>query len=96
MLKIITKIIASKLRNLLEDIVQPNQVTFILSRLINNSIVNYEAMHYINTKKGANGYIAVEVDLAKPYDTVEWKVLSIILKCLSFALKLIDLVEGCI
>lgn len=67
-LKIITMIIASRLRNLLEDIVLPNQAAFIPKRVISdNFIINHEMMHYMSNRKGNHGYMTFKMDLAKAY-----------------------------
>lgn len=78
--KIITKIIAERLRQVLEDIIHPNQAAFIPHRSIRDNImINHEVMHYMNLKKGKLGLLmAIKIDLAKAYDRVEWDDLKVI------------------
>lgn len=95
--KIITKIIASRLRSHLEGIISPNQVAFIPNRSIHdNIIVNHEIMYYLNKKGGKKSFMAIKIDLAKAYDKVEWNVFSHILGRLGFDDKFITLVHACI
>lgn len=73
--KIITKIIAERLGQVLEDIIHPDQAAFIPHRSIRDNImINHKVMHYMNLKKGKLGLI----DLAKAYDRVEWDDLKVI------------------
>lgn len=68
-LKIITKILSSRIRPILEHLIHPSQAAFIPQRSINdNIIINHEVMHYMNGKKGSTGFMAIEIDLAKAYD----------------------------
>lgn len=76
-LKLITKIIAGRLRPYLEGIVHPSQAASIPNRAINdNIIINHEIMRFMHKKKGVNGFMAIKIDLAKAYDRVEWEVLQ--------------------
>lgn len=70
-LKLITKLLAGRLRNYLEQIVHPSQTAFIPNRAItDNIIINHEVMRFLNKKKGATGFMAIKIDLAKPM--IEW------------------------
>lgn len=95
--KIITKILASRLRNVLDLIIHPSQAAYIPNRSIgDNIIVNYEIMHYMNRKKGKTGFMTIKIDLAKAYDKVEWIVLTHIITCFGFADKFIRWIQECI
>lgn len=96
-LKIITKILSSRIRPILEHLIHPSQAAFIPQRSINdNIIINHEVMHYMNGKKGSTGFMAIEIDLAKAYDRVEWHILCQILHKFGFCSKFIDMVSECI
>lgn len=95
--KIITKILATRLRLVLDSIIHPSQAAFIPNRCIgDNIIVNHEIMHYLNSKKGKAGFMAIKIDLAKAYDKVEWSVLTNLLTCFDFADTFIRWIKECI
>lgn len=96
-LKIITKILACRLRKYLGAIVHPSQSAFIPQRAISdNIIINHEVMRYLKTKKGHNGFMAIKIDLAKAYDRVEWCVLLKVLDRLDFSSQFYNLVMECV
>lgn len=70
--KLITKILAGRLRSLLDLIVHPLQAAFVPKRsILDNIIINQEIMFYLKNIKGSKGFMAIKVDLAKAYDRVE-------------------------
>lgn len=74
--KIITKLIVSRLRPLLDKIVSPFQSSFIPGRSTNdNIIITQEILHTLRTKKGKKGGILLKIDLEKAYDKISWKFL---------------------
>lgn len=84
--KLLTKIIAGRLRVLLDQIIHPCQAAFIPTRSIgNNVIINHKIMHFLNKKKGRLGYMAITLDLAKAYDRIEWGVLIHIISKFGFS-----------
>ena len=71
--KIIAKVLANKLKQVLPHIISPTQSAFVPGRLItNNVLVAYEALHMMHgRKKGKNGTLAMKLDISKVYDRVE-------------------------
>lgn len=70
--KLITKILADRLRPLLELIVNPSQAAFVPKRSISdNIIINHELMFYLKNRKEPKGFMAIKIDLIKAYDRVE-------------------------
>ena len=71
--KIISKVLANKLKQVLPQIISPTQSTFVLGRLINdNVLVAYETLHTMHSrKKGKTGSMALKLDISKAYDCVE-------------------------
>lgn len=66
--KIITKIIASRLRVHLEILIHPCQSSFIPQRVVtDNVIINHEIMRYLKGVKGKKGYMSIKFDLKKTY-----------------------------
>lgn len=95
--KIITKILANRIKPLLSKIVSPFQCAFIPGRTMTDSVITcHELMHHINRKKGSLHLMVVKIDLAKAYDKVEWAVLTKILQLHGFPLPFIALIMECI
>ena len=71
--KIISKVLANRLKKILVDVVNESQSAFIPGRLISNNVmVAFETMHCINgRKKGKNALMALKLDMSKAYDRVE-------------------------
>ena len=64
--KIIAKILANRMKQLLNKIMSPLQEAFALGKLINdNAILTHEIMHSLKNKKGKMGYMEVKIDLEK-------------------------------
>lgn len=89
--KIITKLLASKIRPLLGQSIHPAQSAFIPGKNItDNIIVDHKVMHYLNKKNRRARFMAYKVDLAKAYDKVNWNALNEIMRCHDFVKEFID------
>ncbi|KAL4377473.1 hypothetical protein GQ457_02G039110 [Hibiscus cannabinus] len=85
-MKVITKILASRLKRFLPDVISPSQSTFVNGRLIqDNIILAHEAFHAINrAKKGSKCVMALKIDMEKTYDKVDWNLLHFVMTHLGF------------
>ena len=71
--KICSKLLANRLRPLLDKIISSNQGAFVKGRWIaENSIIAQELVHKIKSHKGKNGLLLMKIDLKKAYDRLEW------------------------
>jgi hypothetical protein len=96
--KLISKVLANRLKLVLPLIISKHQSAFVLRRLISDNIlVTYEALHTMATKmRGKKGYMAIKVDMSKAYDRVELSFLEGMMRRLGFAEKWISLVMKCV
>lgn len=97
--KLLSKIIANRLKKVMAQVIDESQSAFVKDRLItDNIIVAIEAFHWLKTGMGfshSNAY-ALKIDMSKVYDRVEWGYLRWILTWLNFPCRLIDLIMQCV
>jgi hypothetical protein len=84
--KIISKMLALRLKEILPYVISPMQSAFVPGCLTNdNVLVAYESIHAIkNKRKGATGTCAVKLDMHKSYDRFEWIFLENMMRKLGF------------
>jgi hypothetical protein len=69
--KIISKLLANRLKPLLHKIISPTQAAFIPNRNIqDNTILAHELLHSFNNKKGKGGFLFLKMDRRRPL--IEW------------------------
>jgi hypothetical protein len=96
--KIISKMLALRLKEILPDVISPMQSAFVPRRLItDNVLVACESIHAIKNKRnGVNGTCAVKLDMHKAYDIVEWVFLENIMRKLGFHDRWISIMMACV
>lgn len=96
--KIITKILANRLKGILNELISPNQSAFVPSRMIqDNIIIAHEIFEYLKRIRGGKGgFMALKLDFNKAYDRVEWDFLEALLRKLGFHEKWINWVMQCV
>ncbi|XP_075645329.1 uncharacterized protein LOC142616340 [Castanea sativa] len=96
--KIASKVVANRMKLVLQEIIGENQSACIAERLItDNVLVEHELMSHVSKKKkGKCGEIAIKLDMSKAYDWVEWECLKQIMKKLGFHEKWISTVMRCV
>jgi exonuclease III len=98
MLKIITKTIANRIKQVLNELISPQQSAFLPGRLItDNTLIAFEAFHYLkHSKSKKHGYVGIKLDMAKAYDKIEWVFLQHTLTTMGFPPNLVDTIMRCV
>ncbi|KAG7549361.1 Reverse transcriptase domain [Arabidopsis thaliana x Arabidopsis arenosa] len=96
--KIISKIISSRLKVYLPEIVSPTQSAYVAERLVSDNIlIAHEIMHSLHSHPGiSTEFLAFKTDMSKAYDRVEWSFLEEILIALGFDKKWNSWIMGCV
>ena len=95
--KIISKILANRLRPLLNKILSPFQSAFIPGRSIHDNIlINHEIMHKFKMLKGKATWIDLKLDMEKAYDRWEWEFLFVVLQQLGLHNQCIRWIRECV
>ena len=84
--KLISKVLANRLKVILPQIISENHSVFLSGRLItDNVLVAFELMHYLEHKKeGKEGFVAIKLDMSKAYDRVEWGFIKQVIEKMGF------------
>ena len=84
--RIVSKVVANRLKYVLPMVISDAQSAFVPNRLItDNTTVAYELLHRMrNRRKGRMGQKTVKLDISKAYDRVEWGFLRQIMLKLGF------------
>ena len=96
--KIISKVIANRLKPLLNSIVSEAQSAFTADRLITaNILIAFESLHYMKSQcSGKEGFMALKLDMSKAYDRVEWQFLEKILLKMVFQGSWVKMIMQCV
>ncbi|KAL5578952.1 hypothetical protein UlMin_011394 [Ulmus minor] len=95
--KVIAKLLADRIKPLLQDLICPTQGAFVSGRSIHdNSVIIQEVIHSMKKKSGQVGYVAMKIDLQKAYDRLNWEFLFAVLKAFGFHDRWIGWVRSCV
>ena len=72
--KLISKVLANRLKVILPDIISESQSAFQSDNAISNNIsVAFETLHHMKIRKsGKIGSMVLKLDMSKAFDKVEW------------------------
>lgn len=91
--KLVSKLMARRLRALLPKVILPNQIGFVKGRSIfDNVLLAKEIIHDIDAKV-KEGNILLKLDISKAYDSISWKFLYKMLAGFGFSDFFIKLVS---
>lgn len=90
--KVIAKVLANRLKDILPDIITENQSAFVPGwNISDNVLVAFELLHFMKKKNyGSNGEVALKLDVSKAYDRVYWSYLKNHMEKMGFASKWIS------
>uniref|UniRef100_A0A803PKR6 Reverse transcriptase domain-containing protein n=1 Tax=Cannabis sativa TaxID=3483 RepID=A0A803PKR6_CANSA len=96
--KVITKVMANRMKPFMDTIIVESQSAFIPGRLISdNVLISFEVLHYLKRKRlGKTGFMALKIDMSKAYDRIEWSFLEAMLRRMGFLDKWVKLVMSCV
>ncbi|CAL9019993.1 unnamed protein product, partial [Prunus brigantina] len=92
--KIISKVMANRLKQFIPEIISPAQNAFVPNRQIqDNILLAHEAFHLLKLRKSTKLYeLGMKLDMNKAYDRVEWNFLEAMMRKLGFADKWVRLI----
>ncbi|CAM8966334.1 unnamed protein product [Rhodiola kirilowii] len=96
--KIVTKVLANRLKTILPSIISESQSVFVPGRLISDNILMaHEILHFIKTRRRQkSGYCSLKLDMTKAYDRVEWDFLEEIQRRMGFPERWIEMIMACV
>ena len=76
--RIVSKVLANRLKLILPNVISNSQSAFVPNRLItDNTTVAFKVLHKMRNKRtGKKGQMAIKLDISKAYDRVEWAFLQ--------------------
>lgn len=95
--KLVTKVIANRLKSVWSGLICSNQVSFVAGRQsIDNVIVCKEVIHSINQRKVRKGAMIIKLDMEKAYDRMEWNYVEETMINAGIPRMLVDISMNCI
>lgn len=95
--KVVTKVIANRLKGILNEVVYPNQVSLIPGRqAIDNVVICQEIIHSLRYITARSAGMVVKIELVKAYDRMEWGFVEETLKDVSLPTAMINVIMGLI
>jgi hypothetical protein len=90
--KLFTKILASRLMKVVDDVISENQASFIKDRnILEGLLILHEVIHELSSKKQSG--IILKLDFEKAYDKVHWEFMEEVLILKDFLGKWIEWIK---
>ena len=94
--KVISKILANRMKRLLPLFISLNQSAFVKDRLIMENVLLASELVKSYHKDSVTERCAVKIDISKAFDSVQWSFLLSVLEALNFPAKFILWIKKCI
>ena len=96
--KLMAKVLANKLKDILPGFILEIQSTFVLGRSItDNVLVTFKVIHHMKNKaRDTEGEVALKLDIIKANDRVDWSFLKQRMKLMGFCEQWIDWLMQCV
>lgn len=96
--KVASKVLANRLKRVLDGMISETQSAFVPRRLITDNILfSYEIMHYMKRKSsGQTEWMALKLDMSKAYDRVECSFLESMLLKRGLSIHMVHLFMECV
>lgn len=95
--KIITKILANRLKNVIDYLIDREQCGFISGHSpVDNIIMVQELFHSLNQDKTIPPRMLINVDIKKVYDTLNWDVIFATLVRMNFPSIWVSFIKACL
>ena len=97
-MRILSKVLANRLKPCLHSILSENQSAFVEGRLLtDNALIAYEIYHYIHRKtQGKCGVAGLKIDVSKAYDRLKWTYIEMMMSNFGFPQIWIQRIMQCI
>jgi len=96
--KIISKVLANRLKIVLPNCISDNQSAFVPGRsILDNVMVAIEVLHFMKAKtRGEDRYVALKLDINKAYDRMDWNYLRAVMNKMGFHNRWIHWMSMCV
>ncbi|XP_020673554.2 uncharacterized protein LOC110093109 [Dendrobium catenatum] len=95
--KIIAKILVSRIKGLLPNLVSEEQAAFVHGRSISDHcLLGQQIVNKFKVSKSSKGWMAMKVDMEQAYDKMNWRTLELVLLKMGFPLRFRTWVLNCV
>jgi hypothetical protein len=96
--KVIAKVLANRLKVVLDKCISANQPAFVPGRsILEKAMAAIKLIHYMKSKtRGKRGEVALKLDISKAYDRIDWDFLKEMMVKMGFSQKWIRWIMLCV
>ena len=93
--KVIAKILSSRLKTVLPNLIGESQTAFVSDRqILDGALIANEVVHWLKVKKKQG--VLLKLDFQKAFDTIDWDSLVLVLEVMGFGSKWRNWIHKCI